>query len=360
MRPSVAVRLLAYTDSTAWGGAEECLATLFAELDDGFAAAVVGVDATVVGRIASARPGTSVRVVPQFGGKFDVRSMYQHARAFRALRPDICHINMRVPWSCQAGILAALLTRRARVVAVEHLPLHSRSPFVRWTRRHASRLYDAHVAVGKTSARTLEAELGLPHDSVRAIPNGVRPLGERVASRSGPPSTIGTVGRIVPEKGHEVLVRALCELPGVRAIIVGDGPSTDDVQQLARRLGVSDRLELRGWSSEPETQLATFDVFVLPSFEEGMPLVVLKAMFSGVPVVATRVGSVGEMIEDEVSGLLVPPGDAAALAAAVRRLLDDGELARRFARAAREAACASFTARAMADRYAALYREVVH
>lgn len=352
-------RLLVYTDAVTWGGAEECVGTLLAHLDERFDVSVVAVDGAILERLVRQRPGASGRLVPPFRGKRDLVSLRAHVRAFRAARPHLCHLNLRVPSSCQAGIVAAVLTTPFRIVAVEHLPLHSRSAFVRWSRRQAAHLYAAHVAVGERSARQVERELGLAPGSVRAVHNGVESAdpGRDAVRGAGP--VVGTIGRLVSQKGHEVLLAALAELPGVRGVIVGDGPARPALEQLAARLELGNRVELVGWSDDARSYLSAFDVFALPSHEEGFPLVVLEAMLARVPVVATDVGSVSEAIEHRRSGLLTPPGDATALAAAVRSLLDDDELRRRLAGAAYEAASASFTAAAMAARYEQLYDEVL-
>lgn len=351
-------RLLAYTDATTWGGAEECLTTLLRELDGRFAISVVGVDRSTLDRVAARCPGVLVYLVPPFHGKFDFGSLWAHARMFRRLQPDICHINMRIPSSCQAGIVAAMLTG-AKIVAVEHLPLYSRSSFVRWSRRQASRLYAAHVAVGEASAKEVEWQLGLPAGSVRTIHNGVVPTDPVRRQATGGPPVVGTLGRLVAQKGHDVLLQALELLPRVRAVVVGEGPDRARLEQLAADLGVADRLELPGWSDDATRYLSNFDVFVFPSWDEGLPLAILEAMLAGVPIVTSDVGSIREAIVNGDSGLLVPAGDPAALAGAIRCLLDDAALRRRIVANARRAALKSFTATAMAMRYTELYDEVL-
>ncbi|HXH97216.1 MAG TPA: glycosyltransferase [Gaiellaceae bacterium] len=350
-------RLLAYTDADTWGGAEASLAAMLAELDDRYELALAGTSPSVLDRILGARPNAEVRFLPAYGGKFDLGSLWAHVRAFRQLAPRICLINLRTPASCQAGIFAALLTPGTRIVAVEHLPIHGRSAFVRWSRRQATRFYAAHVAVGEASARAIEGQLGLTEGAVRVIHNGVAPF-EYAFSPVHPQPVIGTLGRLVSQKGHDVLVQALLHLPGVRAVIAGEGPLRDDLERLAAEVGVADRLELSGWSNDVPATLRSFDAFVLPSRLEGLPLVVLEAMLAGVPVVASDVGSVREAIDDGVSGLLVPPDDPPALAAAVQRLLQDPDLRAGIASSAREVAAASFTATTMAARYAQLFEEV--
>jgi hypothetical protein len=142
----------------------------------------------------------------------------------------------------------------------------------------------------------------------------------------------------------------------VRSVVIGEGQERESILRAARAHGVADRLTLTGWLDEPVRRAAEFDVFVLPSRNEGFPLVILEAMLAGVPVVATDVGSVGEAVEDGVTGLLVQSESPDALAQAIRRLLDDAELRTRLAGAARARASTEFTSDVMARRYLDVFR----
>jgi glycosyltransferase involved in cell wall biosynthesis len=136
---------------------------------------------------------------------------------------------------------------------------------------------------------------------------------------------------------------------------VGEGPDRAVLEATAAELGVSNRLRLVGWSDDPRAFLPTFDVFVLPSINEGFPLVVLEAMLAGLPVVATAVGSTAEAVEDGETGFIVAPGDVRALVSAIERLLASATLRRSLGEAGRARAERDFTARAMAVKYETLY-----
>jgi glycosyltransferase involved in cell wall biosynthesis len=348
------LKLIAYTDAFAWGGAEQSLSTLLTALDDRHDVTVVGTDGTVVERIAGHRPGSPVVVLPRFGGKFDVRSITAHVRAFRALDADLCHVNMRTPYACQGGLIASLLTRTP-IVAVEHLPLHSPSSLMRWTRRRLAPRYAAHVSVGVESARLVEAEVGLPRGSVGTIYNGVPDVEHQSRPRVADGVVLGSIGRLDEQKNYGALIDTLPELPDATAVIVGEGPAREELEAQASRLGVAERLHLVGWSDEARAYLTTFDVFVLPSIYEGFPLVIIEAMLAGLPVVATDVGSVSEAVEDGATGLVLPPGDVPALVAGIARLVEDQELRARFGDAGRQRATRLFTADVMAAAYQQLY-----
>jgi len=149
-------------------------------------------------------------------------------------------------------------------------------------------------------------------------------------------------GRLAGVKGLPILLEALARLrregTDVELTLAGDGLDRALLEEEARRLGIAGAVHFAGYQSSDQVQslLQETDVFVLPSFAEGVPVVLMEAMASGVPVVATRVAGVSELVEDGVSGFVVAPGDADALAEAITRLLDDPALRARFAVAGRE------------------------
>jgi colanic acid/amylovoran biosynthesis glycosyltransferase len=148
-------------------------------------------------------------------------------------------------------------------------------------------------------------------------------------------------GRLAGVKGVPVLLEALARLrdehPDVELALAGDGPDRAQLEAEAQRLGVADRVRFLGYQSSDHVRclLQETDVFVLPSFAEGVPVVLMEAMASGVPVVSTRVAGVAELVEHGVSGFVVPPGDVVALADAIDALLADAELRGRFGVAGR-------------------------
>jgi glycosyltransferase involved in cell wall biosynthesis len=172
--------------------------------------------------------------------------------------------------------------------------------------------------------------LGVPVDQfARSAPAPAEPL-------------VVSLGRLVPEKGQAVLVGAIARLReqgrDVRCVIAGAGPLEDDLRALCGELGVADLVELPGAvpPAGVPALLENASVFCLPSLAEGLPVVLMEAMASGLPVVATRVMGIPELVEDGSTGLLVPPGREADLAAALLRVLDDEELTARLVRAGRE------------------------
>jgi glycosyltransferase involved in cell wall biosynthesis len=345
------MRLLAYTDAAGVGGAEISLANLLTVLadDPGVEVSVLGVSEEVVDRVAP--PGVTAVVAP----------VRRHPRLMGRLRPDVVHANLAVPWSGAVGIAAALALRRTRVLAVQQLPLRTVELDVWLRTRTLLRRLDAHVAVGAASSRRIEDFYALGRGSVRSIPNFVPdlPLPERTTSRSsGTGFTIGSLGRLDRMKGYDLLIPALADLPEVRLVIVGEGTQRAELQRLARDHGVADRLELPGWDPQPRKRFGEWDVFCLPSRSEGFPLSIVEAMLAGLPVVATRVGSVPEAVEHERTGLLVDKDDQQALVGALRRLRDPGRR-EELGRSGRKRAAANFTVDRMATAYRSLYDQLL-
>jgi glycosyltransferase involved in cell wall biosynthesis len=354
----MSTRVAFYTDATGFGGAETVMGHLVAGLDGRFTVDVIGVDRHVVERVASRRAGAGTAVVPPVRHKLDLPAMAAHVRLVRRRRPAILHAHLRTPWSCQYGLLAGVVTPGVGTVATEHLPLASAVGVQRLLKRALVARLDAHVAVGTEAARLVEQHIGLQAGSVRVIPNGIPDFeGVAVPRATGGP-IVGSLGRLDRQKGYDVLVRALPTLPGVTAVLVGDGPERGALERLAHELGVSDRLRITGWRDDGRAQLASFDVFVLPSLYEGLPLAVLEAMLAGLPVVASDVGSVRDALRDGETGLLVPPGDATRLADGIRRALEP-ELGAVLGERGRREALERFTVEAMVRAYEALYDSVL-
>jgi L-malate glycosyltransferase len=174
---------------------------------------------------------------------------------------------------------------------------------------------------------------------------------------------IGTVGRLVPVKGLSVLLEAAVDLapavPHLKILIVGDGPERERLTEQVAATGLAGIVHLVGFRHDVADLLAAFDVFALPSLSEGLPMVLLEAMALQIPIVASRVGGVAEVLMDGESGLLVAPGEPGSLATACHRLLAEQHLATRLATAARQRLEQQYSADRMASAVAALYRTVV-
>jgi glycosyltransferase involved in cell wall biosynthesis len=353
------VRLVAYTDNVELGGADLSLMHLLERLDAGVDVTVLGVAGSIVERVASARPGAVVRVVPRPRSGHDVRSLRAHIAAIRALAPDVVHANLASPWSCQYGIAAAAILRAPRIVAVYQLPVPAVSRAQRLAKRLTTPGVDRHVGVGDRTSREVEALVGLPASSVRTIHNGVPDLRVAPASGSRRAGVVGAIGRLEHQKGFDTLVRSMACVVDASLVVVGDGSERGRLEGLADEVGVTDRVEWEGWRDEPRTYLPAFDVVAFPSRFEGFPLAVLEALLARSAVVATDVGSTSEAVIDGETGILVPPDDPAALAAAIRRLLADAGLRSTLGANGRRLVLERFTADHMTRSFESLYDELL-
>jgi glycosyltransferase involved in cell wall biosynthesis len=174
---------------------------------------------------------------------------------------------------------------------------------------------------------------------------------------------VGTVGRFEQPKGHihllEAMMRVHRQHPGTRALLVGDGPLRPPMEAKARELSLSETVTFTGIRRDVAEILALLDIFVLPSLWEGLPVAVLEAMAAGLPVVATRVGGVPEVVIDGVTGLLVPPRNPDALSEAILRLLQDPDLRHRMGQAGRERVRERFSLEQMIRKTEALYERLL-
>jgi glycosyltransferase involved in cell wall biosynthesis len=169
----------------------------------------------------------------------------------------------------------------------------------------------------------------------------------------------GFVGRLVPGKGGKVLLeaaqRVLAVRPRTAFVFAGDGPCRVEWESIASQTGIARHVLFTGLRNDMPGVYASFDVLVLPSYDEALPMCILEAMAAGCPVIATRVGSVPRAVIPGVTGVLTEPGDAAGLADALTRLLADADLRRRLGAQAREHVLRRFSAEAMASAYLEFY-----
>jgi glycosyltransferase involved in cell wall biosynthesis len=170
-------------------------------------------------------------------------------------------------------------------------------------------------------------------------------------------------GRLAAEKGLPVLFESLKLLAqqghDYELTLIGDGDERKSLEELARRMGIADRLVFAGFASQDgvRAHLLRSDIFILPSFAEGVPVSLMEAMACGVPVIATHVGGIAELIESGETGLLVPASDAVALRDAIAKYIDDYGLREKVSRQGREKVMSDFNLDKEVDKLAQLFRE---
>jgi glycosyltransferase involved in cell wall biosynthesis len=297
--------------------------------------------------------------------------------AARARQADVIHAH----WAIPTGPAALLAARRLQLPSV--ITMHGGDvyvnpaqgydfptrwyvrPALRWTLRHAGAL----TAITE-DCRQHALRAGAPPQSVHIVFNGTdlrrfspgengRPEDPRFG-----PHMIFACRQLFPRKGIRFLIEAVAQLvprfPELRLVLAGDGFERADLIALAQRLGIVDRVTFLGWV--PNAALPPYyraaAVSVIPSLEEGFGIPAAEAMGCEVPVVATDAGGLPEVVEDQVTGLVVPRGDSAALAAAIGSLLDDPERRRRMGRAGRARALRLFDWDRTAEQFEALYARI--
>jgi len=291
----------------------------------------------------------------------------------RAARYDVVDA-----WLYPLDVLAALsrpLTRTPVVVAGRRNLgdfYTTWGPLDRAMSALATRLTDVVVAnSAAVGANTLERE-HLDPAKLRIIRNGVEliePLSadERASHRSAlgvaaDEFLIGCVANYRPVKRLDLLIDAFVALDGantrLRLVLVGEGPIRADLQQRIHALGLEGRVRLHGSVLDPRPLYGAFDLVVQASRSEGLPNAILEAAAAGLPIVATAVGGTGEIVVDGRTGLLVPPGDAIALASALQRVAADPGLRTRLGAAAREHVAKTFGMERFVAEFAALYEEL--
>lgn len=302
-------------------------------------------------------------------GDLDLFAVLRLKRALRAARVDLVHLHTgRATWlgglAAACGRLRAVTTRRMD----RALPRSWRTRFV------YGRLVRRAVAISPAVARRLE-DGGVERAQVVTIPSAVDPRALVPArARATVRAELGlgesdfavlTLAALVERKGVDLLIRALAALPPspraarARLFVAGEGAERGRLEALARELGVADDVRFLGARADKAELLGACDVFALASRLEGLGVAALEAMAAARPVVASRVGGLGEAVVDGRTGILVEPEDVAGLAAALARLRDDPDLCERLGAAGPARIAEGYLPEQMVGAYERLYREVL-
>jgi glycosyltransferase involved in cell wall biosynthesis len=215
-----------------------------------------------------------------------------------------------------------------------------------------------HIAISRGLARYLEEVEGFDGGSFEIVHYGIEPDGASRRYAGGVPRLL-CVGRLIPIKGHIVLLRAFAEarrrIPALRLDIAGRGPLEPALRAVAKELEIEDAVRFLGYVAPVQRAIEAAAIVVVPSMGEGFGMVALEAMERARPVIAAEIGGLGELVEEGVTGLLVPPGEAQPLEEAIVRLAGDLELAARMGEAGRRRALGQFLQDRCTDRTELLY-----
>jgi len=264
--------------------------------------------------------------------------------------------------------------RKLPLVATNHnwLKHHWRLVVYSLIDKRLIRYFDRIIAVSE-SIRNEMVEAGIPGGKITVIDNGVdvEEIARQVRSVSpgelfpegDATKIVGAIGSLKEEKGFRFLIEAAGNVvPNdvkVKFLIVGDGPLREELERMVASQGAKGNIVFTGYRSDVYKLLGTFDIFVLPSVKEGLPLVLLEAMAARIPVVATRVGAVPRVLIDGVNGLLVSPGESGALRKAIETLLTNPSFSASIAARGYETVREHFSSESMFSKYHATYLDVL-
>jgi glycosyltransferase involved in cell wall biosynthesis len=300
--------------------------------------------------------GVPIDAIPLRADVDPIAFMRLGAYLLRA-RPLILHTHL--VHADAYGLLAGTAARVPLRFSTKHgFNEFREAPYFGVADRAVASLAHVHIAISRGLARYLEDVEGFDGKSFEIVHYGIDPNGEPEPYADGAPRIL-CVGRLIPIKGHLVLLRAFAaakrDLPALQLDIAGGGPLEPALKALARELGIADSVHFLGHVSPIQAAIERAAVVVVPSMGEGFGMVALEAMERARPVIAASIGGLSELVRDGETGLLVPPGEAEPLRAAIVRLAGDLDLARRMGDAGRRRALARFLQTFCTERTELLY-----
>ena len=333
-------------------------------------------------RDRAVQKGLAPLFLPELGRELrpgrDLTALLKLVRLLRQQQPEIVHTH-----TAKAGALGRIAAKIAGIPIVVHT-FHGHVMHGYFSRRVTRFFLAIERRLAKASTTILTVSEGVRQDLLRlriGRPEtvGVMPLGleldgllrsdlrrgelRRRLGISPEVPLVGIIARLVPIKDHRTLLEAASELRrsrrDVRFLIVGDGELRPLLEQRARALGLDGSAHFLGWQRDLEPIYADLDLLVLSSLNEGTPVSLIEGMAAGLPVVATEVGGVPDLVEKGKTGLLVPPKDPEALSGAMEMLLGDADRRREMGRLGREAVYPKYSDAALMDRMDRLYSSLL-
>jgi glycosyltransferase involved in cell wall biosynthesis len=377
MREAERIRILLVESGNAVGGTERVLWELATRLPASrfevraWLSPAAGVN-ELAGALAAA--GIPVDRVPEVDSRWDFKGMLDTWSRLRKLKPMLLHVHHVWPAADRYLTLLARAAGVPHLVVTEHITGESHSAGQRALKRDELRRADAVTAVTGAIVETLVRDYAIERTRVRVVPNGAdlpdeeteEPASKRWRERylCTPVKPLWVVaGRLEEQKGHDLLFEALSTMlkKGLEftLVVAGEGSRRSWLEQQALSLRLAPRVQFVGQVEDVGSLLAAADAVLLPSRWEGLPLVLLEAMARGRPIVASAVGGVPDVIQDGVNGTLVPPGDAAALAAALEQLHRKADRAFRMGHIAAQTVREHYTWHAVVEGFESVYDEVL-
>jgi glycosyltransferase involved in cell wall biosynthesis len=365
------IRLMHVIEDLGVGGLERVVVTICRNIDrTRFEPSVLVLRGSGALEAEVTQLGIEVIDIGGAPGKGDYFAFRKVAREARKRRIDVFHTHNSLPLF--DAFLAARLTGVRGHVHTDHAR-HFPDKLRYMIAEHvASYFLDRIVAVSDDTKNNLVRYERIAPSRITVIPNGID--GDRFTGpvdvgakravlglSSGP--VIGLAARLTEQKGAIYLLQAVPRLreqyPGLQVLIAGTGDQDDHLKRAAHQLGIANAVHFLGMRLDMPELVRAFDVVVMPSIWEGLPMALLEAFAAGTPVVASDVGGVGKVIRHRENGSLVPPRDPVALAAELAHVLAHRELREKYSQTARRTFEESYSAEAMTRRYEAIYLEAV-
>ena len=347
-----------------YGGAQQVLYLLGELSKTEVRSVLICPEHSAVGDAARAA-GIEVEAIP-YRGDLDWRAAKRIGKILTRHQVDLVHVHSRRGADIWGGLAARKLGLPC--VLSRRVDNHERA----WAVAAKYRLYDHVIAISEGIRDVLIAD-GVAPDKVSCVRSAVDwERFQQPADKAGltarfdlpeDATVIGIAAQLIPRKGHDVLLEALSDLiprwPNLYLLVMGKGPSESAISEQTRTLNLSRHVHLVGFVEDLDYVLPSLDFLVHPARSEGLGVVLLQAASAGIAVIACDAGGMPEAVIDQQTGLLVPPGDAAALKIAIERLLSEPERAETFGAKGRDRMLASFSLSAMAKGNVNVYRAVM-
>jgi len=339
------------------GGSERHLLTLLPAL------AAAGTEVAFVGLDGGGDSKPFYDELERAGVPYRVASVRSLRRAIASFDPDLVHTHL-----VHADVFGAVAAGRRPLVSTKHNDDPFRTGPFRFVERALTRRARAVITITEALARFQIDRVGLPRDKLTVVHYGMD--APPPAWAGNPPLVLPDsarvmlgLGRLVPQKGYDVALHAFAAIreshPDAVLVIVGEGPERAHLERIRQELGLGESVQLPGRAGDVAAWLDRAELLLHPARWEGFGLVLLEAMLASLPVVATDVSAIPEIVANDVTGLLVPADDAGALTAALDRLVRDPALATRLGEAGLARARGEFSVERMATATAEVYRRAL-
>lgn len=304
-------------------------------------------------------------------GKLDFLKIFNLIKLLREQKIHILHTHL-----FHANIAGRVIGRFAGtpiIISSEHI-MGLESSWRLFLNKLTSRFADKIIAVSVAVKNFLIKDAKIEYTKIEVVQNGIELSNfynavfekDKTKARfnlSNSDKIIGTVARIHKQKGHEYLLAAakkiITKYPQVKFLIVGEGPLKEKMQKLSSCMGIEKNIIFTGFFRDVPSIMSVFDIFVLPSLWEGLPITIIEAMAMKKPIIATNVSGNPELIEENVTGFLVSPRDVDSLAEAISKLLDNEQLGLKFAEAGFNVCNKFFTASRMTNEITLIYEQLI-